>query len=138
MKMGMRVQISRCVAELIQRAAREAAPQEACGLLFGEAGAIFTASIEANVAENANMHFEIDPAGLFAAIRAERAGGPRVAGYWHSHPSGDAQPSVTDAMMAAPDGKLWVIAADRRIAGWRAVTAGERHDRFDPVELELV
>jgi len=133
----MRARISRCVVELIQRAAIEAAPWEACGLLFGEGGTIFAASVEANVAADPHAHFEIDPAGLFAAIRAERAGGRRVAGYWHSHPSGDTQPSATDAAMAAPDGKLWLIVAGERVSGWRAVAQGERHDRFDPVELDL-
>lgn len=134
----MRVRISRCVVELIQRAAAEAAPHEACGLLFDEAGAIFAASIEANVADDPDRRFEIDPAGLFAAIRAERAGGRQVAGYWHSHPSGDVQPSPIDAAMAAPDGRLWLIVAGGRIAGWRAVADGERHGRFDPAELEIL
>ena len=134
----MRVRISRCVAELIQRAATEAAPQEACGLLFDEVDAIFAASIEVNVAEDPYTHFEIDPAGLFVAIRAERAGQRRIAGYWHSHPSGDAQPSLTDAAMASPDGKLWLIAAGGCITGWRAVATGELHGRFDPVDLEFL
>lgn len=138
MKMGMRVRISRCVVDLIQRSAAEVAPLEACGLLFDEAGAILAASVEVNVAADPRAHFEIDSAGLFAAIRSERAGGRRVAGYWHSHPSGDAQPSVTDAAMAAPDGKLWLIAAGGSITGWRAVAVGERHGRFDPVDLEFL
>lgn len=134
----MKARISRCVVDLIQRAAMAVAPQEACGLLFDEAETILSASVEANVAENPHMHFEIDPAGLFAAIRAERVGGRRVAGYWHSHPSGDTQPSPTDAAMAAPDGKLWLIVADGRVAAWRATVNGERHGRFNPVELEFV
>lgn len=135
--MGMRARISRCVVELIQRAAAEAAPKEACGLLFGNDGAIEAASIEANVAETPLTHFEIDPAGLFAAIRAEREGGPRIAGYWHSHPSGDIQPSATDAAMATPDGKLWLIVAGAAAGGWRTVRNGTRHGRFDPVEFEV-
>lgn len=134
----MRVQISRCVVELIQRAAEAAVPQEACGLLFGESDVVEVASVEANVAAHPLTHFEIDPAALFAAIRAERAGGPRVAGYWHSHPSGDAQPSETDAAMAAPDGALWLIVAGTAVTGWRAVADGTHHGRFDPVELDFV
>lgn len=133
----MRVRISRCVVELIQRAAAEAAPQEACGLLFGDSGAVEAVSIEANVAADPATRFEIDPAALFAAIRAERGGGPHVTGYWHSHPSGDATPSATDAAMAAPDGKLWLIVAGDEVTGWWAVENGSRHGRFEEVELEI-
>lgn len=83
------------------------------------------------------VRFEIDPRALFAALRAERGGGPKVAGYWHSHPSGDATPSATDAAMAAPDGKLWLIVAGEALRGWRAGPGGEVHGRFDRVEIEL-
>ena len=134
----MRVRISRCVVELIQRAAAEAAPREACGLLFGESGTIDAADVAVNIAANPLTHFEIDPASLFAAIRAERAGGPRVAGYWHSHPSGDATPSATDAAMAAPDRKLWLIVAGGTVTGWQAVASGSCHGRFEPVVLDPV
>lgn len=132
----MRVRISRCVVELIQRAAEEAAPEEACGLLFGE-DQVDAASAEANASERPLTHFEIDPAALFAAIRAERDGGGRIAGYWHSHPSGDAMPSATDAAMAAPDGKLWLIVAAGEVTGWRSAANGACHGRFDRVELEI-
>ena len=107
--MGMRVRISRCVVEIIQRAAAEAAPREACGLLFGSGDEITGCQTTDNVAENPERHFEIDPGALFAALKAERAGGAKIAGYWHSHPSGDALPSAADAAAADPDGRLWLI-----------------------------
>ncbi|QDX24818.1 M67 family metallopeptidase [Sphingomonas suaedae] len=133
--MGLR--ISSCVIALIQQAAAEAAPLEACGLLFGD-GAIARASVAANVAADPTCRFEIDPGALIAALRAEREGGERVIGYWHSHPSGDAMPSATDAAMAAPDGKLWLIAAGGAVTVWRAGTAG-LHGRFERVmEIEVV
>lgn len=118
--MAMRVQISRCVVELIQRAAAEAEPCEACGLLFGVNERISHAETTANVADAPEHRFEIDPTALFAALRAERAGGPHIAGYWHSHPSGDAQPSQTDAAMAAADGKYWLIVGGGDMTLWRA------------------
>ncbi|MEG3180347.1 M67 family metallopeptidase [Sphingomonas sp. LT1P40] len=130
----MAIRISSCVIELIQRAAAEAAPMEACGLLFGSE-AVTQASVTANVAADPSRHFEVDPRALIAALRAERTGGERVAGYWHSHPSGDARPSVTDATMAAGDGKLWLIAAGADVTLWRAVQAGAVHGRFDAVEI---
>lgn len=131
--MGLR--ISSCVIELIQRAAAEAAPLEACGLLFGSDG-VERASVAANVSDDPARRFEIDPAALIAALKAERTGGDQVIGYWHSHPSGDATPSVTDAAMAAADGKLWVIVAGEVLTAWRARTSG-LHGRFERVEVEV-
>lgn len=131
--MGLR--ISSCVIALLHRAAAEAAPLEACGLLFGANG-VERASVEANVSDDPTRRFEIDPAALIAALRAERGGGDKVIGYWHSHPSGDATPSATDAAMAAADGKLWVIVAGDAVTAWRAGTGG-LHGRFEAVALDV-
>lgn len=130
--MVSRCWISSCVIHTIQRAAAEAAPREACGLLFGEGGRIDAVQIVANVAEHPETRFEIDPKALFAALRAERVGGPKLAGYWHSHPGGDASPSATDAAMAAADGKLWVIVGGEAVTAWRAGPGG-----FEAVALAL-
>lgn len=109
-------------------------PREACGLLFGVEGEISEATVTRNVADHPERRFEIDPAALFAALRAERAGGARIAGYWHSHPSGDAQPSQADAAMAVADGKLWLIVAGAEAATlWRAGAHG-----FEAMELVAV
>ncbi len=132
--MGMRCRISRCVIDAIQRAAEDAGALEACGILYGEEGVISGVEVTENVAENPAVSFEIDPRALFAALKAERAGEQKIAGYWHSHPSGDANPSVTDAAMAAPDGKLWLITG-REMRLWRAAEGGAVHGRFDPVEM---
>lgn len=119
--------------DVIQRAAAEAAPLEACGLLFGTDG-VERASVAANVSDDPTRRFEIDPGALIAALKAERAGTERVIGYWHSHPSGDATPSPTDAAMAAADGKIWVIVAGDAVTAWRAGASG-LHGRFERVDL---
>ncbi|MGL1446678.1 Mov34/MPN/PAD-1 family protein, partial [Vibrio parahaemolyticus] len=65
-------------SELLDRLIAEAArahPHEACGLLYGTGERIDDAEIVANVAADPARGFEIDPAALFAALRAERAGG---------------------------------------------------------------
>ncbi|MBN8811537.1 MULTISPECIES: M67 family metallopeptidase [Sphingomonas] len=131
----MPVRIPLAVLDAIRREAVLAAPHEACGLLFGSDSAISSYQAVENVDEAPDRHFEIDPAALFAALRAERGGGPKLQGYWHSHPGGDATPSVTDAAMAAPDGKLWLIVGGATVTAWRAVERGELHGRFDPVTI---
>lgn len=120
----MRIKISTQILSEIKDVARQNAPQEACGMLFGDAAEVHSASATKNVAVNPERHFEIDPVAHFAAIRAERAGGPRLIGYWHSHPSGDVRPSATDAAMAHGDGKLWVIVGGDMHGVWQSTPAG--------------
>lgn len=133
--MGMQCSISsRAIAAIRAHAAAEH-PHEACGLMFGTAEAIEDVVAARNIAENPASRFEIDPAALFAALRAERAGGPPLVGYYHSHPSGTATPSATDAAQAAPDARLWLIVAGDDATLWRAIDGGATHGRFDAVEL---
>jgi proteasome lid subunit RPN8/RPN11 len=98
---------------------------EICGLLLGEGFRIDRAVAAANVAHDPAQWFEIDPAALFAALRAERAGGPRVIGHYHSHPNGSAEPSPRDAAAAEP-GKLWLIVAGGTARMWLSGEAGFR------------
>ncbi len=108
---------------------------EVCGLLLGRHDHIVEARACRNVHPSPATHFEIDPAALFAALRAARAGGPAVLGYYHSHPSGDAMPSMTDAAAAAADGAIWLIVGGAAARVWRAVRDGAVHGRFDPLAL---
>ncbi len=93
---------------------------EICGLLLGQAGQIEAIAPAANVAADPARHFELDPAVLIAAHRAARTGGRSVIGHYHSHPSGVAIPSATDAACATPDGTLWLIVAGEKVRLWRA------------------
>jgi desampylase len=112
---------------------------EICGILRGEGPRIVQADPAANVAADPARHFEIDPAALLAAYRdARRSGAAAVAGWYHSHPSGDPAPSATDAAQAAPDDMLWLIVGGNFGRLWRAVPQGERHGRFDPVRFDVV
>ena len=119
----MRLEISREALAGIRAAAVAAHPLEACGLLFGDAGLITGWQEAHNLAARPDAEFEIDPAALFGALRAERGGGPRLAGYWHSHPSGDSRPSDRDIDSATRDGKVWLIVSSAGVAAW------ELHER---------
>jgi desampylase len=142
----MKLAISREQQRQLLDWAAAAHPLECCGLLFGRNGIIRQMQLVANVAADPAQHFELDPQALIAAEKAARAGvragaGVRaetlpILGYFHSHPSGDCSPSVTDAAQAAPDGRLWVIVAGGEIKAWRAVADGAVHGRFDAVLLK--
>jgi desampylase len=111
--------------------------REICGLLLGRGTRIEHLLPCRNVADDPRARFEIDPAALIAAHRAARGGGPPVIGHYHSHPSGHARPSPRDAADAVPDGSIWIIVAGGSVRAWRAVPAGARHGRFDPLRLRV-
>jgi proteasome lid subunit RPN8/RPN11 len=119
-------------ATLLAEAAA-AHPLEACGLLLGQRGLITAAVPLRNVHPDPARHFELDPHALIAAHRAARAGGPQVLGYYHSHPTGLAEPSATDRACASGDGRIWAIVAGGAIGWWRDTPEG-----FEPLPLRVV
>ncbi len=136
--MGRVVEISSRVLHAIAAEAAAAPGREVCGLLFGADGRVTDHLPCANVAAHPRDSFEIDPAALIAAYRAERAGGRRIVGCYHSHPSGRAEPSGRDAEAAGVADWLWLIAGGGEIRGWRVVAGGECHGRFDPVDMRPI
>lgn len=101
--------------------AEAAGDYECCGLLLGENSVVERVELATNVADDPKSHFEIDPSALILAEKFARLGGPQILGYFHSHPNGSAQPSVTDAQMAAADGRRWLIVAGGKITSWLPV-----------------
>ncbi len=123
----------RISSELHQQLLHEAAAslnEEVCGLLIGET---FVERIipAANVAEDTRDTFEIDPAILFAAIRAERAGRGTLLGYYHSHPFGPPTPSDRDTAQAVGDRRVWLIVGSDRVTAWRMTEC----NKFNELEL---
>jgi proteasome lid subunit RPN8/RPN11 len=119
--------------------ARAAFPHECCGLLLGDEreGSVLAIAPARNVAAESTCRFEIDPAVLLRAHKAARGGGPQVIGHYHSHPSGDARPSETDAAMAAGEGEYWIILGHAgEILAWRAVRDEEGAMTFHPIMIE--
>ncbi|MCF8707958.1 Mov34/MPN/PAD-1 family protein [Rhizorhapis sp. SPR117] len=133
----MDIRISRDLLERILADAAAGQGEERCGLLLGEAGHIRDVRFAANVALDPTRHFELDPGILLATYKAARAGGARILGHYHSHPSGTVIPSAADGQCAAPDGSLWLIVAGMQAALWRAGHTGELHGRFQAESLEI-
>lgn len=134
----MTVEISSALLGRLLAEAAECPEQEACGLLLGPAGRINAALPCRNVAADPRSAFEIDPATLIAAHRAERAGGAPIVGCYHSHPHGPPLPSARDAAAAAPDGRIWLILAGGDAGFYRAVEHGRHHGRFDDLHPAIV
>ena len=133
----MRVGISRSLLGRIMALA-QADPYEICGLLLGEEGVIRDIRPAGNIAADPARHFELDPAVLIAAHRGARKGGPAILGHYHSHPSGRAEPSVTDAASAAPDGSLWLILGGGAARLWSAGPDGQGGVAFTAISLDIM
>ncbi|QJU60820.1 M67 family metallopeptidase [Sphingomonas sp. AP4-R1] len=127
----MTVSIARICLDRLRAEAAASPEREICGLLFGTPVRIEAALATLNIAARIEDEFEIDPRALIAAHRAERAGGPRLIGHYHSHPSGSAFPSARDAAAAEP-GRLWLILASGDARLWRSEIDG-----FAAVPLDI-
>jgi len=130
----MKIAIASTALATIVEHARADAPNEACGILYGDA-AIDDAEPAANIATQPERGFEIDPATLLCAHRTARGQGRAVVGWYHSHPNGSTEPSTTDAARAVEDGKLWLISGGEAVTAWQVVPGGPVHGRFAPVAL---
>lgn len=123
-KMGMEIALTRASLERILAEAERTFPAEACGLLLGCQGRIGEVVPARNVHPTPQTHFEIDLQALIHAHRAARQGGPEVLGYYHSHPTGSAEPSATDRTQASGDGRVWAIVGEGGVTFWRDDEAG--------------
>jgi proteasome lid subunit RPN8/RPN11 len=98
------VTVGAAVLERVVERAREAAPDECCGLLIGSAGHVVEAVSAHNIAEHPRTRFLIDPRDHVSALREARRRGLDVVGFYHSHPRSAATPSETDVAEATyPD-----------------------------------
>jgi proteasome lid subunit RPN8/RPN11 len=121
--------------------AREAAPEECCGLVGGsfehEATSIYPLR---NVAGNPEVAYEAGPEELFASQRLMRERGEVLLAIYHSHPrSSEPRPSATDIKLAYYPSAAYLIvglAGDHPVV--RAFRISEREHQWNPVEYAIV
>ena len=110
------------LVDAMVRAAVEAAPREACGLLVGRTGEVMRVVAAGNT-DPSPARYRVAADDHFAALRAARRDGLEVIGAWHSHPHGPPEPSPTDTAEAAPD-FIYVIVGltpEPAVAAWQLV-----------------
>jgi desampylase len=89
--------------------AREAAPDECCGLLLGRDDQIVEAARARNIAAEPRSRFLIDPRDHIDIRRTARGRGLDVIGFYHSHPGSPATPSARDVAEFTYPGSLYAI-----------------------------
>lgn len=133
---SLRVKIDRKAIDDMIAHAREAAPNECCGLLVGRRGAIDRV-VRARNLHDSPTRYSIDPADHFGAIHAARSQGQAVIGAYHSHPASSAAPSESDISEATGGSEfLYVIVSLVEGAGAENLCVYRvRHGRVERVDL---
>lgn len=106
------MEVRRAALDRLVAHARDALPDECCGLLVGSGDRVDEAVPARNVRASPTR-YEVDPADHFAVIRRVRREGREIVGAYHSHPSTAAVPSPTDVTEAYDDTLLYVIVSLR-------------------------
>jgi len=107
--------ISRRLLRRIETHARQAYPEECCGILVGvrrgDGVVVASSHPAANRSEDGKCdRYEIDPAEILRVSRASQDEGREIVGFHHSHPDHPSAPSVADAARAWA-GYVYVITA---------------------------
>ena len=125
---------TRQAADAVATHARKGAPAEVCGVLGGSRGQSSESDGDAqpdrvtdvyrteNVAESPRTRYRIDPERQLAVLERIDAEGLDVVGFYHSHPTGPAEPSETDTARATWRGYayvIWTPTADPALGAWR-------------------
>lgn len=109
----------------LARAAADAAPCEACGVLVGIGDRVETVVAIPNVATRPDR-FELDPDALFAALVEAESAGLQVLGTFHSHPRTAAVPSPVDIGTWVPGWVVVVVDTEGRPRAWDLVAGVPR------------
>jgi len=135
------VQLTQIQFDQIIAHAREAAPQECCGLIGGSNdGRVQTIYPAKNVAPDPLVTYEAAPEDLFAAQRAMRARGEQLLAIYHSHPRAtNPEPSPTDVRLAYYPSAVYLIAGlGNNRACLRAFRIDERSGSWEPIDYEII
>ena len=105
-------------------------PDECCGLIATDSTGAVRFAYPLTNANASPMSFTVDPHEHFGAMRHAESQGWEITGVFHSHPAGEAMPSVTDVAMAWDPDWVHLIVGSDEIAAFR-IRGGE----IEPVGL---
>lgn len=118
----MELWLSHTQARAIIQLARDAAPQEVCGLIGGKGAAAREIIPIKNIAEDPFHRFYMDPKEQFLAFKKLEAMELDLIGIYHSHPTSDPIPSETDRRESHYPRTPYIIVSlsqsQPRLQGW--------------------
>jgi|ERR1041385_1489281 proteasome lid subunit RPN8/RPN11 len=137
----MKLQLTAHQIAAIIAHAREAAPQECCGLIGGSSeGRVQTIYRTRNVATDPFVTYEAAAEDLFAAQRAMRERGDQLLAIYHSHPRAtNPEPSPTDVRLAYYPSAVYLIAGlGNDEPCLRAFRIDERTGSWQSIDYEVI
>lgn len=115
----------RCRDAVVDHAERGGSA-EVCGILGGRFGSdrsvVESVHPADNAADSPATRYAIDSEQQLELMDRIREAGSEVVGFYHSHPAGPAEPSATDAALAAWPDRSYVIVGvrgDPSVTSWR-------------------
>lgn len=102
------LKITQNIIDRIVAHGKAEAPLEACGYLAERNGTI-SKHIEMRNVDMSPVHFSMDPAEQFAAVKECREHGFKIRAVYHSHPETPARPSAEDVKLAYDKSISYVI-----------------------------
>ena len=130
------MKIAQAIIDEMLAHAREAAPNECCGLLVGDRRAI-ARSVRARNKEESPTRFQIDPDDHFAAIHSARSEGKRVIGAYHSHPKTAALPSPSDIAEASGGSDFVYLIVSLKSDSGDVFAYHLKHGSVVPIDLSI-
>ena len=122
------------LAQEIVANAREALPNECCGVILGIGETAEQIIPIANIADEPKYNYHMDEKGLLKALYQAEHLHLEVIGFYHSHPRTDPIPSPTDTQLANYPDVAYVIAGLRngeaRLAAWSI-----KREQVKPIDL---
>lgn len=129
------MRIARGLYEQLIAHAREAAPEECCGMIAGRDGDVVKVYRATNI-EHSHLRFMIDPREQLQIDREIEQGDLELTAIYHSHTRTAPKPSETDLIYAKLwPGVLWVIVG---LAGEEPEVRTWRIDDGEAAEAELL
>jgi len=102
------LKIKQDIIDRITAHGRTEAPFEACGYL-AERDGVVCKHFELTNLDKSPVHFSMDPAEQFAAVKECRDQGLKIRAVYHSHPETPARPSLEDIKLAYDPSLSYVI-----------------------------
>ena len=108
-------QIPRKITNQLLHLAQISPDHEVCGLIGSKNGLPSSCYPVKNIAEFANLRFQLDASQQISAMAAMRDQGEQLFAIYHSHPTAPAIPSSTDLELAAyPEALQLIISLDTK------------------------